>query len=320
MIYPRLSGILILPIFAQLALADGWVAYNDCVDTTPESTPANATSFGLGRSYFGDGSSGNLIDFDSGADTGVTVTFKENFSTGNSINWAQDFADYTPGTDAAEIFEGKLNLTGNMSYNDAPDWSMDLTISNLDPNVSYTFAATVHRNGGADYARRVTNWTLNGAESATYACSTGAHKISETSAEFSTGDNVAGLIARWTDVRAGADGTLSLRTAHGIGSATGGIAGADDYRGYAGGLFMLIAQPQDTPFIITSIVYDKELKSATITWPTRFGQTYAIEASDDLVSWDELEDNPMIIGNTGSFTESDIEAPVGRRFYRVRVL
>jgi hypothetical protein len=62
------------------------------------------------------------------------------------------------------------------------------------------------------------------------------------------------------------------------------------------------------------------LKSATITWPTRFGQTYVIEASDDLVSWDELEDNPMIIGNTGSFTESDIKGPDGRRFYRVRVL
>ena len=55
-----------------------------------------------------------------------------------TINWSQDFADYTQGTDAAEIFKGKLNLTGNMSYNDAPDWSMDLTISNLDPNVSYT--------------------------------------------------------------------------------------------------------------------------------------------------------------------------------------
>ena len=148
MLHQRLSRILILPIFAQLALADGWVAYNDCVDTTPESTPANATSFGLGRSYFGDGNSGNLIDFDSGADTGVTVTFKENFSTGNTINWSQDFADYTQGTDAAEIFKGKLNLTGNMSYNDAPDWSMDLTISNLDPNVSYTLAATAHRNGG----------------------------------------------------------------------------------------------------------------------------------------------------------------------------
>jgi hypothetical protein len=320
MIHPRLSGILILPIFVQPAVADGWIAYNDSVDTTPESTPENATNFGLGRSYFGDGISGNLIDFNSGADTGVTVTFKENFSAGNSINWAQDFAEFTPGTDADEIFGGILNLSGNMSYNDTPGWSMDLTISNLDPDVSYTFAATVHRSGGTDYATRITNWTLNGAESATYACSTGAHQINETSAEFSTGDNVAGLVAQWTDIRAGADGTLTLRTTHGIGEADGGIAGADDYRGYAGGLFMLMAQPQDTPFIITSIVYNEELKAATITWPTRFGQTYAIDVSNDLVTWNELDDDPEIDGDTGRYTESNIEAPNGRRFYRVRVL
>jgi len=316
----RLPGILILPVFAQLALADGWTAYNDCVDTTPASTPVNATSFGLGRFYAGDGSSGNLRDFETGSDTGVTVTFTENVSTGNTINWAQDFADYTPGTDAAGIFGGKLNLTGNMSYNDAPGWSLDLTISNLDPNVSYSFAATVHRNGGAGYATRITNWTLNGAESATYACSDGALKISETSAEFSTGDNIGGLVARWTNIRAGADGTFSLRTTHGLGSAQGGIAGADAYRGYAGGLFMLMAQPQDAPLVITSIAYDADLKSATMTWPTRSGRTYAIDASDDLVTWDEVGTTPVIVGDTASFTETNIKAPEGQRFYRVREL
>lgn len=317
--YLRLSGVLVLPLAAQLAVAGEWVAFNDCVDTTPASTPANATNFGLGRSYLGDGSSGNLIDFDTGADTGVTVTFKENFSTGNTINWAQDYADFTPGTDAAEIFGGILDLTGNMSYNDAPGWSLDLTISNLDPNISYTFAATAHRNGGPDYASRISNWTLNGAESATYASSTGALKISETSTEFSTGNNVDGLVARWTDIRPGADGTFSLRTTHGIGSAAGGIDGADAYRGYGGGLFMLMAQAQETP-LITSITYNDDLKSATITWPNLPGQTYAVDASDDLVNWDELEGNPVITGDTASFTETDINAPGGRRFYRLREL
>ena len=77
-----------------------------------------------------------------------------------------------------------------------PVGQLDLTISNLDPSASYTFAATVHRNGGAGYASRITNWSLNGADSATYACSTGAQKVSETSAEFITGDNVDGLVAR----------------------------------------------------------------------------------------------------------------------------
>lgn len=310
--------VLTLPFFTQPAAAQGWVAYNDCVDTDPGLTPVNATSFGLGRSYIGDGSTGNLIDFNTGADTGVTVTFVENFSAGNTINWARDSADYVEGTDAAEIFGDVLNLSGNMSYNDAPGWSLDLTISNLDPNVSYTFAATVHRSGGADYATRITNWSLNGAEAATYACSDGALKVSETSAEFSTGNNVEGLVARWTDIRAGADGTVTLRTTHGIGSAAGGIAGADPYRGYGGGLFMLMEQSPDDPLMISSIAHDDDLKSTTLSWSARSGKTYAVDVSDDLLTWDELEGDPVITDETASFTDSDIAADGGRRFYRVR--
>ena len=313
-----LSGILLLPLLAQIATAE-WQAYNDCVDTLPELTPVNATSFGLGRSYEGDGDTGNLIDFETGADTGVTVTFTENFSTGNTIYWARDFAEDTPGTDAAEIFGDQLNLAGNMSYNDSPGWSLDLTISNLDPTASYTFAATVNRNGGATYSTRVTNWALNGAESATYACSAEALKVSETSAEFSTGDNTNGLVARWTNIRAGADGTISIRTSHGVGSANGGIAGADSYRGYAGGLFMVELQPQEPP-AITSITYDDALKATTISWTASSEQNYVIDASNDLENWDQLDGNPVIISGTATYTETEIEAPGNRRFYRVRKL
>jgi len=301
-------------------MADGWVAYNDCVDTTPAATPVNATSFGLGRSYTGDGSSGTLINFDTGAATGVQVTFTENFSAGNTINWATDAADYTPGSDAAELFSGKLNLAGNMSYNDSPGWSLDLNFSSLDPDTSYTFAATVHRNGGVDYASRITNWTLSGVESATYACSSGAQKISETSAEFSTGNNTAGLVARWSDIRAGADGTFTIRTSHGIGNVAGGIAGADAYRGYAGGLFMLMAQPVDEPFSISTVDYDTGSDSATITWPAATGCTYAVDASNDLITWEPLANGVPFTGNTATFTEANVASPDGRRFYRVRQL
>lgn len=314
-----LIGISISPLLAQLIAAQEWMAYNDCIDTESASlNPANITNIGLGRGYQGMGSSGNLIDYETGEDTGVTVTFSENFSAGNTINWAQDFADYTEGTDAAEIFGGIVDLTGNMSYNDAPGWSLDLTIRNLNPNAPYTFAATVHRNGGESYASRITNWTLNGADSATYACSSGAHKVSETSAEFNTGNNIDGLVARWTDIRAGADGTITLRTTHGIGSEAGGIAGADDYKGYAGGVFMLMSQEEEPPLAITTIAHDATLKSTTITWPVRFRQTYVVQVSEDLVTWDDLENDPVIVGETASYTEAEIEAEGKPRFYRVR--
>lgn len=303
---------------APLLLADGWVAYNDCVDTTPASTPANATSYGLGRSYVGDGSSGNLINFGTGADTGVLVTFTENFSAGNTINWATDAAAYTAGTDAADIFDGKLNLSGNMSYNDSPGWSLDLTISNLDPNVSYTFAATVNRSGGDAYADRITNWSLSGADSATYACSAGAQKVSETSVEFSTGHNPTGLVARWTNIRAGADGNFTIRTSHGVGAANGGIAGADSYRGYAGGMFMLKALPKEGSFQISTVNYEADSDSCTITWPTITGCKYAVEASNDLITWGVLNNDVSFTGNTATFTEENVAAPDGHRFYRVR--
>ena len=38
------------------------------------------------------------------------------------------------------------------------------------------------------------------------------------------------------------------------------------------------------------------------------------------MTWDELGGNAVIEGDTATFTETDIEAEGGRRFYRVREL
>lgn len=303
------------------AAAGGWTAFNDCIDIDPGSTPDNATSFGLGRSYRGDGNSGNLLDFETGEDTGVMVTFTENFSAGNTINWATDFADFTDDTDAEKTFGGKLNLSGNMSYNDSPGWSMDLAFTNLDPAVTYTFAATVHRNGGDGYRNRITNWTITGADAATFASSTGTHKVSEKSVEFSTGHNPDGLVARWTDIRPGADGSFTIRTSHGVGEANGGLPNADSYRGYAGGLFMLMAQAESgPPFTITDIRHDGGTGATTLTWSAIAGRVYAVDASADLVTWGELQAGIVAGGEAASYTEPGPASSTGRRYYRVREL
>lgn len=303
------------------APASEWIAFNDCIDTDPASTPANATSFGLGRSYAGDGNSGQLLDFATGADTGVSVEFTENFSGGNTINWASDFAEFVPGTDAEELFGGILNLAGNMSYNDSPGWSLDLKFSNLEPSRAYTFAATIHRNGGVDYRTRITNWTIIGASSSTYASSTAAHKVSEQSVEFVTGDNTGGLVARWTDIIPAADGTFTIRTTHGVGAANGGLPNPDPYRGYSAGLFLLQAQGLAAEaFTITSIDYNEAEDSASISWASLPGCSYAVDASDDLIHWDELSDNVTADATTTNYTESDLGPGATRRFYRVRQL
>lgn len=232
---------------SRLSIANAflWKAYNDSAFKAGQVNSPNATVYGIGRNYEGSGPSGLLKNITTGADTAVTATYTEFFTTG-SINSAGDAAGYTAGTDAAAVFQGFVDIAGNMSYGDAPGWYADLTLTGLDPNKNYTFAATANRNGGPTYASRVTNWSLMGADGSTYASSAGAKKVSGTSVEFSTGENGAGLIARWTDIKSGADGTIVIRTTHGVGETAGGIAGADPFRGYAGGVFMFAEQSEFT--------------------------------------------------------------------------
>ena len=216
-----------------------WRAFNDSVIADISLVSENATNFGLGRGFDGTGETGELLKIDSGDTTGVTVEFVENFSAGNTINTARDFSEFNPETDAAMIFGAHVEASGNLSYNDAPGWYLDLIITDLDPEKTYSFAGTVNRAGGASYADRVTNWTIRDAKASVYACSTGAHKVSDTSVEFSTGENGAGYVARWTDIQPSEDGKVTIRTSHGVGEANGGLPGAHAYKGYGGGVFML---------------------------------------------------------------------------------
>lgn len=219
----------------------GWIAYNDSAFKPGQTNAPNTTTYGLGRSFAGEGQGGPLKDFSTGEPTGVTVEYTEIFTTG-SVNSAGDAAPFIPDTDAAALFAERADLSGNMSYGDAPGWAVELTISGLNPSRRYSFAGTADRRGGAGYADRVTNWSVLGADALTYASSPGAHRVSDRSVEFSTGENSAGLLARWTNIRPGADGTIVIRTSHSVGVAAGGLPGAHAFRGYGGGLFLVSEQ------------------------------------------------------------------------------
>lgn len=234
-----------------------WVAYNDSAFKEGQVNSSFVTTIGLGRNFTGQGSSGVLTNLYSGQPTGVTATYVETFSTG-SVNSAGDVAFFTPGTDAEAYFGGVVDISGNMSYGDSPGWYVDLIFSGLDPAKSYTFVGTADRNGGPGYAARVTNWKIIGAESYTYASSETAHRVSEDSVEFSTGDNSAGNVARWTNIRPGVDGTFTIRTSHTVGEANGGLPGASAFQGYAGGVFLLGEQlvadgPDSHPITFSSL-------------------------------------------------------------------
>ncbi len=77
----------------------------------------------------------------------------------------------------------------------------------------------------------------------------------------------------------------------------------------------LISPP--VPFIITDIDHDTATGVTMITWNSRANKTYAVDASDDLSTWEELTDSVASQGETTSFnTFPAIGTP--RRFYRVR--
>ena len=77
----------------------------------------------------------------------------------------------------------------------------------------------------------------------------------------------------------------------------------------------LISPP--VPFIITDIDHDTATGVTMITWNSRANKAYAVDASDDLSTWEELTDSVASQGETTSFnTFPAIGTP--RRFYRVR--
>ncbi len=236
----RITGFVVILVAlcaVDCAVSSEWIAYNDSVYKDAQVIADNVTTFAIGRSNIYP-ETGNLIKFSDGSDTGVTITYSE-FKTVGSLNWAGDQALFDEGSDAAEIFNGIVDASGNISYGDAAGWYLDLIIEGLDTGGAYTFAGSVNRNGGADYVDRVTNWTIMDAESFIYASSKDAHKVSEDSVEFSTGENDAGYVAKWTDISPGADGKIIIRTTHSVGEKNDGIADAHENKGYAGGVFML---------------------------------------------------------------------------------
>jgi len=183
-----------------------WVAYNDM---SGSSTPANTTEFSL------DDVNGMLLDFDSGAETGVTVTVT---SDGGPYDYTTGGEMPASGTDANTIFNGKVDLQGViMSATSNPvDYWVDLTFNNLIPTKTYTFAATANRAGtsSADppYDERTTRYTISGMDASVNASSSGVTVIDPNSVYFVTGNNSsAGYVAKWVNIQPGSDGSFTVR-------------------------------------------------------------------------------------------------------------
>jgi len=208
-------------------MATTFVAYNDHIGGA--GTHANATT------YAADGTtSGILKDIETGTLTLVTLTTSQ---TGVA------FADLSgwpaPGTDAYNAFNGYVDFSSathaSIEVAGADRYTHTFTGLDRGPNATYTFTGTAIR-GDIDYTTRWTLVSLEGADAATPAYSTGdgVVYISNSQVAIWAGTNNQagqGFVAAWTGIDPGTDGRFSVVSTQ----YTGAIPTSVDVGGMANG-------------------------------------------------------------------------------------
>jgi len=216
---------------AAVAHAADWTAYNDCIGVDAgqaNNTAPNATSYYPGQS-------GALKDFGTGWVLPVSVLVSV-----NNVQYTGGGAgsEFTAGTDAYNMFHGKVDVTnGVIYYGSSGDWNVDLVFSGLSPTASYEVGTTFDR---GTYSDRWSKVSITGADSYTYASSAGAFKVGEDAVSMVSNNTANGYVAKWTDVKPGADGSFSIRHTYAPTAADiPGGASQNGNRAYGPGAFML---------------------------------------------------------------------------------
>lgn len=187
-----------------------FTAFDDCVWVVGQYIGAHVTTYGIGSGFSG-ATSGPLVDYATGAPTGVTATLTQS----GGVMWQPDpvtgGSDCNSGTQAYSTFGGIASMSGVIYYGSL-GWWVDAEFSGLDPARSYEFVTSSNRNDSG-YATRLTKYTISGADAFTNESTSGVviSNGGATSA-FSTGYNtVAGYVARWTGIKSGTDGKFKVR-------------------------------------------------------------------------------------------------------------
>lgn len=196
----------IRPVSAQ------FVAYNDNVDTVSSTTVANVTHY---SGLSGASSGGFLTDFGTGLSTTVNVSLAA--VNANAEAWG---AMPTTGTDAYNVFNGIVDLSGVASYGSGlANWSYEITFTGLDTTKQYEFVTTANR-GNSAYGEsgtdpRWTQFSIFGADTFTNSSSSGVEEIFSPSPDvlrMNTGDNTTnGYIISWSGITS-STGSFSVRS------------------------------------------------------------------------------------------------------------
>src|SRR5262245_44084420 len=228
--------------------AGAFTAYNDLAWAGGQLN-SNITRITSPNGGSGLPSSGQLIDFATGSGTGVTLTVTGGSFDGSS-NATQLSGAPAPGTDAFNVFDGKLTAFGSLSYQDLapPAGNLVLTFTGLDPNKLYELVFYGHRN---DFGwTRASLVTLSGAASFANQSSAATDNPGDPSGALFSGpgddstrlpsDNDNGYVGRFVNIASGSDGQVALSVSW------DGVAGTE-YRGKYGNALMLREQGGGSP-------------------------------------------------------------------------
>ena len=192
-----------------------WVAYNDCIRQTGDSTAANVTDWTVYDGYT-DNNTGMLLDFATGSDVGMpAVTFTMN--TAAPVQTHIDYGDnFTVSTPAHTVFDQKVDFSGTiLQHSSSTGWWVEIEFTGLDPTRKYTFVGTAVRISPADLDR-ISLFTIKDATS--YVNNSGYHTIgdpswvgTDTTKFLAVGNATEGVVVRWDDIEPGADGDFTVR-------------------------------------------------------------------------------------------------------------
>jgi hypothetical protein len=195
----------VIAVAVEVRPAPLFIAYNDFAWRAGQMA-THITTHTTADGGGGGGGGGALVNHANGQLTGVNLSITGGAWFGD---WQADLGRLSlPGTDAYNVFNGRVDCQGFLSYAATP---LSLSFTGLDPQVRYEVVLFGNRDNAA-FSNRLTTATLTGAQSfanaSTPGTSIGPDGATTTAA---AGDNTsAGQVIRYTDIVCANDGTFQL--------------------------------------------------------------------------------------------------------------
>jgi hypothetical protein len=257
----------ICPWWICVTPAQAWVAYNDMLRQTGDSTAPNVSGWTL-HNVDRDRFTGRLVDFETGSEKGLPIVTFTMGGAGLSVSGGGAGGNPDVGTDAYEVFHGIVDFGPDIVYYGDPGWWVEIEFTELDPRNTYVFVGTAIRSN--QYPNRISLFTILDAVDFVNNSSPGVVTQEGPVTELLAGDNRStGYVVRWDDIVPSARGTFKIRAEATVDS--------DGGRAYPLGGFML-AETGGTgnrPPEVDAGDYD------AMIWPMRTVQLHPIVHDDD---------------------------------------